>query len=386
MSSPDTPHAIIDFSAKHHDLPPIRAAFGAPVTELSASHASEVIGVLEQVDAWARDGFWCVGYLRYEAAAAFEPRAALHVPDGPLAYFSVHKEALDVPDCSADLRQPVRWQQPLARDVFDADMERIHRAIADGEVYQVNYTSRLVAEYGGDAFALYCALRRAQPSSNAAYLANDRETVLSVSPELFFDWHDGELQCCPMKGTAPRGRSHELDVQRAEDLRSSPKERAENVMIVDLVRNDLSRVAQPGSVRVPSLFDCEPLPTVWQMTSRVVARSRPGVALKDIFRALFPCGSVTGAPKLRAMHWIKELEGTARGIYCGALGVVQPGGSARFNVPIRTVVLGRGRAVCGIGSGITADARADAEWSEWAYKSLFLQHASAAESVPVKLA
>lgn len=372
----DTPHAIIDFSAEHGGLPPIRAAFGAPVTELRAFQASEVMGVLAQVEAYARDGFWCVGYLRYEAAAAFEPRAALHPADGPLAYFSVHKEALDVPDCSADLRGAVRWQQQTRRDVFDAGMRRIHRAIADGEVYQINYTSRLAADYDGEAFALYCALRRAQPRSNAAYIAGDAETVLSVSPELFFDWRQGELQCAPMKGTAPRGSSPELDLQRAAELRGSAKERAENVMIVDLVRNDLSRVAQSGSVRVPSLFDCEALPTVWQMTSRVVAQARPEVGLKDVFQALFPCGSVTGAPKLRAMHWIKELEETPRGVYCGAVGVVEPGGAARFNVPIRTVVLRGSHAVCGIGSGITADASAEAEWAEWANKSLFLEQAS----------
>jgi para-aminobenzoate synthetase / 4-amino-4-deoxychorismate lyase len=376
MSGPDALHAIIDFSASHGGLRPIRAAFGAPVTELSASHAFEVPGVLEQVDAWARDGFWCVGYLRYEAAAAFEPRAALHAPDGPLAYFSVHKKPLDVPDCSADLRQPLRWQQQLPRNVFNADMERIHHAIADGEVYQVNYTSRLMAEYGGDPFALYCALRRAQPCSNAAYIANDSESVLSVSPELFFDWRNGELRCAPMKGTAARGSSPEQDRQRAAALRSSAKERAENVMIVDLIRNDLSRVATTGSVQVSSLFDCEAWPTVWQMTSQVVAQARPGMGLRDIFGALFPCGSVTGAPKLRAMHWIKELEQTPRGVYCGAVGVVQPGGAARFNVPIRTVVLRDRQAICGIGSGITADASAEAEWSEWAHKSLFLQHAS----------
>ena len=376
MPGPGTPHAIVEFSAEHGDLNPIRAAFPAPIAELHALRSSEVMSVLEQVDAFARDGLWCVGYLRYEAAAAFEPRASLHAADGPLAYFSVHREALDVPDCSADLRQSLRWKQQLQRPLFDAQVARMHRAIAMGEVYQVNYTSRLVANYEGDPFALYCALRRAQPRSNAAYIANGHETVLSVSPELFFDWRDGELRCSPMKGTAPRGSSPELDLQRAADLRSSDKERAENVMIVDLVRNDLARISIPGGVRVPSLFDCEAWPTVWQMTSRVVAEARSGIALKDIFQALFPCGSVTGAPKLRAMHWIRQLETTARGVYCGAVGIVQPGGAARFSVPIRTVVLRAGQAVCGIGSGITADASAEAEWAEWAHKSLFLDLAS----------
>jgi para-aminobenzoate synthetase/4-amino-4-deoxychorismate lyase len=205
--------------------------------------------------------------------------------------------------------------------------------------------------------------------------------VLSVSPELFFDWEGERILARPMKGTAPRGATPAEDEALALQLRSVPKELAENVMIVDLIRNDLSRVAQPFSVRVPRLFHTEALPTVWQMTSDVEATVRDGTSLVDVFAALFPCGSITGAPKVSAMRMIRDLEPEARGVYCGAVGVVRPGGHATFNVPIRTVTLRGTDARCGIGSGITADARADAEWDEWRHKRAFLGRGGTAAPV-----
>lgn len=371
-------HALIDFAAAAADFPPLRLAFGPPVRELVAHHPHEVRPLLREVDALARAGAWCVGFLRYEAATAFEPRAAVHPADGPLAAFSVHRETLPWPDLEA--RGPARtsdWTSALDRPGFDAAIAHIHQAIADGEIYQANYTAPLQARFDGDPLALFAALRRAQPQANAAYLQAGDERILSVSPELFFDWQaDGLLRSAPMKGTAPRGATPAEDAANARALRASAKEQAENVMIVDLIRNDLARVAKTGSVRVPRLFDCQAWPTVWQMVSLVEARTRPGTTLADVFQALYPCGSVTGAPKLRAMHWIRTLEPQPRGVYCGAIGVVQPGGAARFNVPIRTVTLRGTQARCGIGSGITADARAEAEWQEWGHKAAFLQQAS----------
>jgi para-aminobenzoate synthetase/4-amino-4-deoxychorismate lyase len=202
--------------------------------------------------------------------------------------------------------------------------------------------------------------------------------VLSVSPELFFDWCDDRILVRPMKGTAPRGVDAAEDEQLREFLRSSPKERSENVMIVDLLRNDLSRLATPFSVKTPRLFHVETLPTVLQMVSDVTAQTREGCTLTDVFAALFPCGSVTGAPKVRAMQMIKALEPQARGVYCGAIGVVRPGGHATFNVAIRTVTLQGDQARCGIGSGITFDATKDDEWQEWRHKRGFLERASQA--------
>lgn len=370
------PSALIDFSVPSADLAPVTLAFATPEQELVARTPPEVLAVLETVEELAACGFWCVGYLRYEAAAAFDHKVPLHAPDGPLAYFAIHRSPAPFPDMTRDIDRAVHWQRTIERQEFDRSVARIRNAIAAGEVYQVNYTARLAAGYAGDSFDLFCALRRSQPRSNAAFIATPEEDVLSVSPELFFDWNGATLTCAPMKGTAARGATAEIDARNARELRDSAKERAENVMVVDLVRNDLSRIAQPGSVQVPRLFDCQAWPTVWQMVSQIVARTRQGTTLSQVFASLFPCGSITGAPKLRAMHWIQKLEAGPRGIYCGAIGVVQPGGAARFNVPIRTVTLREGQASCGIGSGITWNSAAPSEWSEWSHKASFLDQAS----------
>ncbi|EJL79235.1 aminodeoxychorismate synthase, component I [Variovorax sp. CF313] len=367
---------LIDFAQPHGDgASRLRLAFGAPSRVLVARTAGEVRPVLEAIEALAREGRWCVGYLRYEAAVAFDPALAVHEADGPLAWFGVHDEVLPWPEDSPAM-PPVEWQGSLSRESFDQRMQAIHRAIADGELYQLNYTAALNAEFHGDALDWFLALRQAQPGGYSAFIDTGEEQVLSVSPELFFDWHGDRILARPMKGTAPRGTTPAEDAALARRLRTVPKERAENVMIVDLIRNDLSRVAQPFSVRVPRLFHTEALPTVWQMTSDVEALLREGITLADVFGALFPCGSITGAPKVSAMRLIRELEPEARGVYCGAVGVVQPGGHATFNVPIRTVTLRGTEARCGIGSGITADARADAEWEEWRHKRAFLGQAA----------
>ena len=401
----------IDFTpALDAAAPRLRHAFEAPCTVLAARALNEVRPVLDAVHAAAQRGQWCVGYVRYEAAPAFDAALQTHAADGPLAWFAVYDNPQPwppdaAPPAPADAAE-MNWGEGLAREDFDAALARIQRAIAAGELYQVNYTAPFTGQLRhGGAEALFAALHRAQPGGYAAYLDAGEEQVLSVSPELFFDWRDapvgGHILARPMKGTAPRGATPAQDAAHAEHLRTAPKERAENVMIVDLLRNDLSRIALPHTVQVPALFHTEPLPTVWQMTSDVAARTRPGTTLADVFAALFPCGSVTGAPKVRAMQMIRELESTPRGVYCGAVGVVRPvEGSAgpdglhrvaaTFNVPIRTVVLqgpakdaGTGpdpapvRATCGIGSGITSGAGAAAEWAEWRHKRAFVERASA---------
>ncbi|MEY3445265.1 MAG: hypothetical protein RIR45_20, partial [Pseudomonadota bacterium] len=327
-------------------------------------------------DALARAGHWCVGYLRYEAASAFDAAFEVHEADGPLAWFGVHAAPLDWPDQEAGEAARAQWSEGLSRPDFDAGMAQIHRAIAAGEFYQLNYTATLAGTLHGAPLDLFKALRRAQPGGYAAYIDTGHEQVLSVSPELFFDWDGERILVRPMKGTAPRGATAQADEALAAKLRSSGKERAENVMIVDLIRNDVSRIAKPFSVQVPSLFSLQALPSVWQMTSDVQALTRAGTTLADVFAALYPCGSITGAPKVRAMQMIRSLEGGPRGVYCGAVGVVCPGGAARFNVAIRTVTAQGAQVRCGIGSGITADATADGEWQEWRHKRAFLERAS----------
>lgn len=387
---PDTVHTLIDFAAPLEGGEPVRASLGAPLRTLVAHTLPEVRSVLQAVQAEAAAGHWCVGYVRYEAAPAFDAALQVHVPDGPLAWFGVHA----APAATAS-PQPVpgqasaaraTWRYPDDAAAFAHDIQTIHAAIAAGDLYQVNHTAQATGELTqGSALDLFAALRQNQPGGYAAYIDSGTEQVLSVSPELFFDWDGEHLLSRPMKGTAPRGATPDEDTALAEALRQSPKEQAENVMIVDLIRNDLSRVAKPFSVQVPRLFHLEALPTVWQMTSDVVAQTRPGTTLLDVFSALFPCGSVTGAPKVQAMRQIHALEHGPRGVYCGAVGVVRPQAepgsvAATFNVAIRTVTaqdtVGGMALRCGIGSGITADATVSGEWQEWRHKRAFLERAS----------
>lgn len=343
-----------------------------------AHEPGQVRAVLDAAHARSLDGAWCVGYVRYEAAAAFDPAFELYPADGPLAWFAVHDQAMPWPDEAPSQiveYAPMSWQGSIDREGFDQRLASIHEAIADGETYQVNLTAPVASAFHGEPLALFRALHAAQPSSYAAYIDTGGEHVLSVSPELFFDWRDGgELLSRPMKGTAARGATPAEDERNAAVLSASEKERAENLIIVDLIRNDMSRIATPHSVRVPALFQTQAWPTVWQMTSDVRSRTRQNATLGDIFAAMFPCGSITGAPKVRAMHWIRRLEDGPRGVYCGAVGVLRPGGAATFNVAIRTVMVrGRSEAVCGIGSGITSGATADDEWVEWRNKRAFLE-------------
>lgn len=388
-------HALIDFAAVAAPAPTagangapvprgsgaLRAAFGAPRAVLAARTLNEVHAVLQAVQQHALEGRWCVGYVRYEAAPAFDPALAVQAHgDAPLAWFGVHDAPLpDVPHPNEPTPPDAlraRWQRGMARSTFDAALTQLHTAIAEGAIYQANFTTRIEGELHTTPLALFTAMRQAQPGGFAAYIDTGEEQVLSASPELFFDWHEGHLITRPMKGTAPRADDPAADTALAEGLRISPKERAENVMIVDLIRNDLSRIAQPFSVRVDGLCRVQGLPTVWQMVSDVHADTRDGTTLADVFGALFPCGSVTGAPKVQAMRLIRALEDTPRGVYCGAVGVVRPGGSATFNVPIRTVLARGTRLWAGTGSGITWDATAQAEWQEWRHKQTFLQRAS----------
>ncbi|MDZ7920063.1 aminodeoxychorismate synthase component I [Rhodoferax sp.] len=371
------PHALIDFGIPlNAGAAPLRLAFGPPDQVLVAHAVDEVAAVLAQVDALSRQGCWCVGYVRYEAAPAFDAALQVHAADGPLVWFGVHTQPLLQATAESTPEPTVIWDGGVERAVFDQNMAEIHRAIAAGELYQVNYTAPLQAGFAGSALAYFGALRRAQPRAYSVFIDAGVEQVLSVSPELFFDWDGARIVSRPMKGTAARGATPVEDAANAANLRNTPKERAENVMIVDLIRNDLSRIAQPHSVKVPRLFHLEALPTVWQMTSDVEASTRPGTTLLDVFTALFPCGSITGAPKVQAMRMIKTLEPEARGVYCGAVGVVRPGGHATFNVAIRTVTVQGDTARCGIGSGITFDAQAEGEWNEWRSKRMFLERAS----------
>jgi para-aminobenzoate synthetase/4-amino-4-deoxychorismate lyase len=383
----------------------LRCAFGPALHWLVATELAQVRSTIDAAHEHARQGRWCVGWVAFEAAPAFDTSLPTCPPEPgqPLAVFAVFDQALPWPEHLREASdKPWRtapWTSSLNAESFTAQVESIHELIRAGEVYQINLTTPLSSQLAPSDLATplsyFQALHRSQPDGYAVYLDTSAlqdpalpqatpSHVLSVSPELFFHWQGDRITTRPMKGTAARGATPEADAAAARHLQTSDKERAENLMIVDLLRNDLSRIAQVGSVQVPSLFDVQALPTVWQMTSTVQARPLAGLSLSDVFAALFPCGSVTGAPKRRAMHHIAALEGAPRGVYCGAMGLMAPGGEVTFNVPIRTVELRPASAAsdpgwdarCGIGSGITLDATAQAEASEWRHKQAFLKRAS----------
>lgn len=393
MTTAAPPTVVLDFGQPLHAMNSrLQQVWAEPVQVLQAQQSHELPALLEQVEKLVRQGYWCVGGLRYEAASALNRLLQTHVADGPLAWFAV----LAAPEVSAqkqvlpahDLSTLV-WETSIHRAAFDRCIESIHTGIANGDYYQINYTQQLHGQASDpvDGVALFAALQQAQPDGYALYLDMGDTQIASVSPELFFDWHqpatgNGTILTRPMKGTAARGATPEHDAAQAMHLQTSVKERAENVMIVDLLRNDVGQIAVTGSVHVPSLFDVQALPSVWQMTSDVRAQLPQGTTLLQVFQGLFPCGSVTGAPKRSAMQAIADFEIEPRGWYCGALGVVRPDGAggicATFNVPIRTLVLGPDQRSlrCGIGSGITADATAQGEWAEWRAKQAFMERVS----------
>lgn len=352
--------------------------FAAP-REVLTAHEGEVRPRLEDAGRRVeREGLWAVGAVSYEAGPAFDPALAAHAPgpDRPpllwLALCDPPKQVVKLPPASPSgpIPEPV---PSLPRRAFLADFADIQEALAAGDAYQVNYSFRLRSPFGGDPWSLFHHLLGDSPPPHAAYLplgvGDARFTIVSASPELFFEQDGDRVASRPMKGTAPRGRTSAEDREAARALVASPKERAENLMVVDMVRNDLGRVARPGSVRVEELFTVERYPTVLQMTSTVAAETDAGPA--EVFAALFPCASITGAPKVAATRIIRRLEAEPRGIYTGAVGYLAPGRRARFSVAIRTAVVDRRRRLLeyGVGSGVVADSDGDREHAECLVKA-----------------
>jgi para-aminobenzoate synthetase / 4-amino-4-deoxychorismate lyase len=342
-----------------------------PVGVLEATRAGEVVPTLEAAEAAAGRGLWVAGFVAYEAAPGLDPRLTVRTRDPgdpfaalPLTWFAMFERReetrLPLPRDEEVGEAPVgAWVPTTSRAEHEAAIRRIRELIAAGETYQVNHTLRLRSRIEGDPRGLYRDLCYAQRGAYAAYLDLGRYRILSASPELFFELDGNRIVTRPMKGTAPRGRWPAEDRAVAGALLASAKDRAENAMIVDLLRNDLGRVARTGSVSWADAFEVERYETVWQLTTTVSAELRSGAGIADVFRALFPSGSVTGAPKVRTMELIGELEDAPRGVYCGAVGYLQPAGSAgpraRFNVAIRTVTVDAptGTAEYGVGGGIT---------------------------------
>ena len=321
-------------------------------------------------------GHEAAGFLAYEAGHALEDRlaplrAAPTEADPPLLWFGLFDRAEEI-DAPGWLPDPDggwcgRAHPLVARADYEAGVARVLDHILDGDIYQANLTFQAQVRIAGHPLAVYAALRRRQEAGHGAVVFTGTHWILSLSPELFFTVEGGRVTTRPMKGTAPPGTDREA-------LRDDPKQRAENLMIVDLLRNDLSRVARTGSVAVPRLFEVETYPTVLQLTSTVTADLDEGKDAIDLLQAIFPCGSITGAPKIRAMEIIHGLESGPRAVYCGAIGRVAPTGEAAFNVAIRTLTMtpGANRARIGLGAGIVADSRPADEWRECLGKGDFL--------------
>lgn len=350
---------------------------------------ADVVGVLDEVESATEAGLWAYGFVAYEAAGALDPSLVTHPTSPgslPLAWFALSTAPVSVPPidvsasgqpAAADDEPVVRWRPEWTPDEHHRDVGRVRQRIARGDTYQCNLTVRMRGQLAGDPIELYRHLATGQRGAYNAYLDLGSFAIASASPELFFQRRGDELALRPMKGTAARGRTLAEDREQAQRLSASAKERAENVMIVDLIRNDAARVAETGGVSVRALCAVERYETVLQLTSEVVARLRPEVGLAELFRVLFPSGSVTGAPKVSTMALIRDLEPHPRGVYCGAIGYVAPPDAAvraRFSVAIRTAVVDRasGCAEYGVGGGITWDSDPTAEHDEVLNKTAVL--------------
>ncbi|WP_126176098.1 aminodeoxychorismate synthase component I [Tsuneonella rigui] len=369
--------------------------FENPVQIFVARRPAEVAEVLAAADAARSSGGTLAGYIAYEAGLALEgklaPLAASRTgAAGPLVWLGLFEEprtipAANVPQWLGEHGGGHASLGPLVPQLspggYADDFDRLQEAIRAGDIYQANLTFPLAGSFRGDPLALYTALREHARAGYGGAVFDGQHWLLSLSPELFFSLRDGEAKAKPMKGTRPRSADTSADAALAEELASSVKDKAENLMIVDLMRNDLSRVAEPGSVRVDAPFAVESYPTVHQMVTTVRARLHEGHGAMDLVRALFPCGSITGAPKIRAMELIAEVERDARGPYCGAIGRIGPGGEAAFNVAIRTLRLteienAQGSAVLGVGSAIVADSETLPEFRESLIKAGFAARAA----------
>ena len=365
--------AVFGLATKTNDW---SASFSFPSKTIFASEMDEVIPLLETADAEARSGKYVALMLSYEAASAFDASLATHsLHSFPLAWAAVFPEKVRPPTITPRQNLITEWEPLVSRNEYDAAIAQIRDLITRGHTYQVNYSIPLVSKFEGHALWWYQELNVAQGAEYSVFLDLGNLKVLSLSPELFFERKGDAVRTKPMKGTIRRGRWVQEDRELAMRLANSVKDRAENVMIVDLLRNDLGKVSTNGSVKVSSLCELERFETVWQMTSTVESTLKPGTTLVDLMSALFPCGSITGAPKIRTMEIIRELEAHPRGIYTGTIGLLRPGGDCVFNVAIRTVTIDSttGTALFGVGGGITIDSTASEEFEECLVKSHFLQ-------------
>ena len=355
----------------------VRQIFTDAIKELKTKDIKEVKPLLDELEAYQNEGYYAVGYVSYEAAPAFETK--FQVIDGPLMseyllYFTVHEtvQTEPIPLTYDPITLPKSWQELTTAEEYKAAIEHIHHHIRQGDTYQVNYTVQLQQNLTADPFAIYNRLVVEQNAHYNAFIQHDDVSIISISPELFFKKDCDKLTTRPMKGTTNRGLTTETDLAQARWLAQDQKNRSENMMIVDLLRNDMNRISKIGSEDVKSLCQVEQYSTVWQMTSTIETQLLPNSRLSDVFQALFPCGSITGAPKIATMEIIKKVEKQPRGVYCGAIGILVPQGPSIFNVAIRTLQMEETKAIYGVGGGITWDSNWESEYEETKQKAAVL--------------
>lgn len=355
----------------------VRQIFTDAIKELKTKDIKEVKPLLDELEAYQIEGYYAVGYVSYEAAPAFETK--FQVIDGPLMseyllYFTVHEtvQTEPIPLTYDPITLPKSWQELTSAEEYKDAIEHIHHHIRQGDTYQVNYTVQLQQNLTADPFAIYNRLVVEQNAHYNAFIQHDDVSIISISPELFFKKDGDKLTTRPMKGTTNRGLTTETDLAQARWLAQDQKNRSENMMIVDLLRNDMNRISKIGSEDVKSLCQVEQYSTVWQMTSTIETQLLTNRSLCDVFQALFPCGSITGAPKIATMEIIKKVEKQPRGVYCGAIGILVPQGPSIFNVAIRTLQMEETKAIYGVGGGITWDSNWESEYEETKQKAAVL--------------
>ena len=349
--------------------------FTEPIDHITAFNLNEIDKALKQLDYYSNKGYWLAGYIRYDCAAAFSNKKNKKFKE-PLVWFGVYKKPKLIDRIKSNNSYPsyLRINTDIKKSEYIKSFNKIKKYLFNGNTYQVNYTiDKSVKAYSSDE-NLYLFLRKSQKTPYCSFIKNKYDKVLCFSPELFFLRDKNVITAKPMKGTLKRGRTKQEDKFYKNFLKTDEKNRAENLMIVDLLRNDIGRISKPGLVKVTSMFDIETHPTLHQMTSCIKGELKKGYGYKDIFKMLFPCGSVTGAPKLKTMQIIDEIEKGQRGIYCGAIGYISPEKKAVFNVPIRILQkkVNDKAWQYRVGSGIVWDSVAQKEWDEVNLKSDFL--------------
>lgn len=344
--------------------------FSDPVRILTAQTIDEIIPCLETVQHAVKNGFYVAGYISYEAAPAFNKE--FHVQTGnkmPLLWFGIFNDPIHQPlnpDQFSEYIPDTNWKPLVSKEEYNKNFKYIQQSIHQHQTKQVNYTIPFETSFSYDPLSLYKQLADAQSANYSAYLDIDDFSIISASPELFFHLKDKEITTRPMKGTTDRGLTYQEDIEQAQKLKNSPKDQNENQLTVDLMCKELGKIAITGTVNVTNLQTIEKYPTLYQMTSTVTAMIQDRIDLLDIFKALFPCGSITGIPKKDTMNIITEIEPFPREVYCGAIGYITPENEAIFNVPIRTVLVNKKERLAryGVGGGITSASKKESEYKE----------------------